>query len=132
MVLTTTQLLQFAIVFSLLVNFLNARPMKNTSPFFTIRGPEILTGFPIPLEFIPNGSDFEFDKQTTSDELNFLKGWPFQYALNPFVRAGVGTFNKIEMYGEQIPFGGRQIFSPIFRAITQPASFNFKRPFEIR
>lgn len=108
----------------------SSRPMKNTSPFFTVRGPEILTGFPIPLEFIPNGSDYEFDKQTTSDEFNFLFKYPLQYALNPFVRGGIGTFNKIERYGEQIPLRGNLIFRPIFRAISQPASFNFKQPFE--
>lgn len=109
----------------------NQRPMKNTTPFFTIRGPEILTGFPIPLEVIPGGSDNEFDKQTTSDELNFLIKYPLQYALNPMVRAGIGTLNKIEMYGAQLPLHGNLIFSPIFRAITQPASFNFERPFEM-
>lgn len=107
------------------------RPMKNTSPFFTVRGPEILTGFPIPLEIIPNGSDFEFDKQTTSDELNFLFKYPLQYGLNPFVRAGIGTLNKVERYGAQLPLHGNLIFSPIFRALSQPASFNFERPFEM-
>ena len=109
----------------------NQRPMKNTSPFFTVRGPEILTGFPIPLEVIPGGSDDEFDKQTTSDELNFLFKYPLQYALNPVVRAGIGTLNKIERYGAQLPLHGNLIFSPIFRALSQPASFNFERPFEM-
>ena len=109
----------------------NDRPMKNTSPFFTVRGPEILTGFPIPLEIIPGGSDDEFDKQTTSDELNFLFKYPLQYGLNPFVRAGIGTLNKIEMYGAQLPLHGNLIFSPIFRALTQPASFNWEKPFEM-
>lgn len=106
------------------------RPMKNNSPFFTIKGPEILQGFPIPLEYIPGGSDFEFDKQTTSDEINFLFKYPFQYALNPMVRAGIGTIHKIERYGEQIPLRGNLIFRPIFRLLTQPASFNLKQPFE--
>ena len=109
----------------------HTRPVKNTSPFWTVRGPEILTGFPIPLEFIPGGDDRDFDKQTTSDEFAFLVKYPLQYSLNPFVRGGIGTFNKIERYGEQIPFHGRLIFSPIFRALTQPASFNFERPFEL-